>query len=468
MTEGWKQLEGQVADQGFRLLQYLGGSDHGAVFLTECGEREPRKAAIKLVRADREDAELQLSRWRLAANLFHPNLIRLFQMGRWHVDDTQLLYVVMEYAEENLSQVVPFRPLTPAEAREMLKPVLNALAYIHGKGFVHGRIKPANIMALGDEIKLSSDGLCRIGERTGGLDSADAYAAPESASGKLSPAGDVWSLGMTLVEALTQRLPVRQDTQRAEPVLPQTLPSPFLDIARHCLRWDPERRWTLEEISARLQPTSPAPQKQTLQERTIPKPQVTFVKWRYIVPAAVAGLTLAAILAGSRLFSHHPAAQRTPSVALEQPRTKRQRSFAPEAGQSPRSTSNKKLGYSGTAPSSNSAPSEAGAKTPAGSVVQGEVFQQVLPDVPKKARDTIRGTVRVSVRVNVDPSGGVAGATFDSPGPSKYFANLALEAARRWEFWPAKVDGRNVASEWILRFAFKQTSTNVIPVRSSP
>jgi hypothetical protein len=39
-----------------------------------------------------------------------------------------LIYVVMEYAEENLSQILPHRPLTPAEAREVLEPVLDALA----------------------------------------------------------------------------------------------------------------------------------------------------------------------------------------------------------------------------------------------------------------------------------------------------------------------------------------------------
>jgi len=107
-------------------------------------------------------------------------------------------------------------------------------------------------------------------------------------------------------------------------------------------------------------------------------------------------------------------------------------------------------------------------KTPPGGLVRGEVLQRDLADVPQKARDTIRGTVRVSVRVAVDPSGGVVGATFDSPGPSKYFANLALQAARRWEFAPAKVDGRYVPSEWILRFKFRRTATKVIPKQASP
>jgi serine/threonine protein kinase len=116
--------------------------------------------------------------------------------------------------EENLSQVLPGRALTPDEARAMLESVLDALAYIHRKGFVHGHIKPANIMASGDQLKVSSDGLRNSGESPDGLGHQSAYDAPEYVSGilpmsqKMSPAGDVWSVGMTLVETLTQNPPV--------------------------------------------------------------------------------------------------------------------------------------------------------------------------------------------------------------------------------------------------------------------
>jgi TonB family protein len=89
-----------------------------------------------------------------------------------------------------------------------------------------------------------------------------------------------------------------------------------------------------------------------------------------------------------------------------------------------------------------------------------------LPDVPRKARETIQGKVRVNVRVRVDPSGRVSGAKLDSPGPSKYFSELALKAARRWKFDPAKVDGSNVASQWILRFEFGKAGTTVAASRA--
>ena len=86
---------------------------------------------------------------------------------------------------------------------------------------------------------------------------------------------------------------------------------------------------------------------------------------------------------------------------------------------------------------------------------------------PRNARNTIRGNVRVGVRVSVSPTGKVLAATLDSPGPSRYFANLALQAAREWKFWPPQIEGHTVASEWILRFQFGRTETQVLPAESS-
>ncbi len=477
MTEAWKLWEGQVVNGEFHLRQYLGGSEHSAVFLTEHGERGPQKAAIKLIPADLESAEPQLSRWRLAAKLSHPHLIPLYRTGRCQLGETGLLFVVMEYAEENLSQILPHRPLRPAEARDMLRPSLDALAYVHAKGFVHRHMKPANIMAVADQLKISSDGLCRRGESSGDLGRPSQYDPPEAFSGRTSPAGDVWSLGMTLVEVLTQRLPDWEDTEKGEPAVPESLPAPFLEIARQCLRRDPQRRWTVAEISARLQPASPVLRKQAAPRprEALTKPREALAKRRYIAPAAAVVLALAALLAGPRLFKRRPEVPRAPSIASEQPPVqakpqpkREQRPVTPEAKLSTQKTSTKKQAIIVAAPTPTSLRSEAGVKTPAGGLAQGEVLQQVLPEVPQKARETIRGTVRVSVRVAVDPAGNVAGATLDSPGPSRYFANLALQAARRWEFAPAKVEGRYVSTDWILRFEFERTATKAFSVQTTP
>ena len=114
-------------------------------------EGTSKEEAIKLIYAAAPDAEKQLAVLKSARELNHPNLVRVFEVGRYEIDGRQLLYVVQEYAEENLSQVLPERALTPEEVREMLPPILDALQYLHGKGFAHGHLQPSN-MARGRRV----------------------------------------------------------------------------------------------------------------------------------------------------------------------------------------------------------------------------------------------------------------------------------------------------------------------------
>ena len=494
MTEAWKQWESQVVGGEFPLQQYVGGSDHSAVYLTEYRRPETQKAAIKLIPADPANSELQLSRWNLAAKLSHPHMLRLFHTGRCKLGETHLLYVVMEYADEDLSQLLPYRPLTSVEARAMLNPVLDALVYVHSQGFVHGRMKPANILAREDQIKISSDGLYHLDEWGGRLIKPSPYDPPEAASGGISPAGDVWSLGMTLVETLTQHLPAWEVTGQADPALPDTLPEPFLEIARQCLRRDPQRRSTVAEIVERLAPAAPvrpmpvapsrvasAPAKKT---QPPGRPQATPQKHpainpRYIIAAVAVCLTLVAILAGTKLINRRGELQRPTSVGTDRPSTdtpapsKTEPKSAPKPAARKSAQETSKIVRSEKQTPGRAAPSPAALKTEtpkisAAGFVPGEVLEQVLPEISQKARGTIRGTVRVGVRVHVDPLGNVVGADFDSRGPSKYFADQALSAARHWEFAPAKMHGQYISSEWVLRFRYTQTGTKVFPVEATP
>jgi TonB family protein len=76
--------------------------------------------------------------------------------------------------------------------------------------------------------------------------------------------------------------------------------------------------------------------------------------------------------------------------------------------------------------------------------------------VPQKAVRTISGTVKVDIRVNVDPNGSVSDASIESQGPSQYFANFALKAAKAWKFTP-RSDGQGASSVWTLEFLFRQS-----------
>ncbi len=331
MSNTWIQWEGQIVNGKFQLLRFLGGSENSAVFLTQRQENDRVvNAAIRLVPCTPEGGTLQLSRWRTFAELSHPNLIPLYDMGRSEVGDVPFVYLVMECADENLSQVVPGRALAADEAREIVGSVLGVLSYLHGKGFVHGGIKLAEIMAAADQLKLSSDDLHRDGETLRRPGDRDAYVAPEISSKSfplsqpLSPASDVWALGMTLIESLTQTLPAVRAIDRQDPFIPMTMPEPFLDIAKHCLIRNPQGRWTVDQIAARLEGRVPAPPavKPSASTEALPTnvsaaPALPPVRRsrppakpnRYVLPFAVGfAVVVAALLVGPKLLHRHPEA----------------------------------------------------------------------------------------------------------------------------------------------------------------
>ncbi|MGA9392835.1 MAG: protein kinase, partial [Candidatus Sulfotelmatobacter sp.] len=184
--------EGRLIEGKFPLQKWLGGSEHSAVFLTERnGGNGGQKAAIKLVRAkalsaERLEEETALSRWADSARLSHPHLLRLYESGRCQLEGERYLYVVMEYADEDLAQVIPQRSLSPAEVKEMLPPTADALSFLHKAGFVHAHVKPSNVMAVDNQLKISADHLRKTGDRNG--KGVTVYDAPEVSSIGLSPA----------------------------------------------------------------------------------------------------------------------------------------------------------------------------------------------------------------------------------------------------------------------------------------
>ena len=433
-VETWTSWVGSVAEGKFPLKQWLGGSDHSAVFLTE---RQSRQAAIKLVPAVGENAEHHLARWRAASQLSHPHLLRVFESGRCQIDGTALVYVVLEYADEDLGQIFPQRALSSAEVADLLPPLLDALTYLDGKGLVHSRIKPSNILAVHDQLKLSADQILSATD-TNSIRRRDVYDAPETAAGIFSPAGDVWSIGVTLVAVLTQNEDfAREDSQR-DPDLPGSIPEPFRGIARECLHLDPKRRCSLAEIKARLQPPA-----RSVPAELEPVPAVPYRSNRAAVTIA---MLVAAVVVGLVVFySRGKNVAAPPAGATNPPAT--------EAAQPARQATQ----AAPQAPKPEPAPARPVARATAAG---GAVVHQVLPDVSKGARNTITGHVRVSVRVEVDSSGKVTAAKLASPGPSQYFANLAWKAAQRWEFSPPQVDGKPTGSAWLLHFRFGRSGTD--------
>jgi TonB family protein len=419
----WKEWEGRLIDGQFRLERHLGGGRQSAVFLTQFGAGTPRAAAIKMVLEQTAGQERLLPRWERAAALSHPALVRLLGMGNCDSEGLRLHYLLMEYAEENLADVLRQRPLTTDETREMLDPVLDALSYIHSHGFVHGRVKPSNILAIADQLKLSSDGLYPAGETGSEFANRGVYDPPEATAGFVSPAADVWSLGITLVEALTQRPLPPKRLQHKPPALPVTLPPLFLDIARQCLEPDPERRTSIADLAGRLHeaPAGVAPPSVG--------PRRSWRPWYFAIPAVALGMALSGML----LVPQHQASPAAPPAA---PPPVQPTVLPPVRPAAP-------------------PPVPAGPR---------HITDQSLPDISKESRETIQGTIVVRIAVRVDPSGKVVDATIETPGPSRYFANRALEAARYWKFEPL-AEGNNTAEDWMLRFAYTADGTEASGAR---
>jgi TonB family protein len=457
--ESWKSWEGGVVGGKFPLRQWLGGSDHSAVFLTDRHGHSDQKAAIKLIAEIPAESERQRARWRAAAQLSHPDLIRIDEIGRCQMNGTSLLYVVMEYAEEDLSQILPQRALAAAEVTEMLPPLLDALSYLHGKGFVHTRIKPSNVLAVGDLLKLSTDQATAPVESGSEGTRRDVYDAPETASGIVSAAGDMWSVGAMLVEALTQKPPFAPETAPRDRGVPASVPEPFRGIARECLHDDPKRRCSIADIKARMQPAA----------RSVPDPTpVTAAPtparndWsmgRVLLPIAILLIFGLGVRALYKAFSRKPPTGGQYKLVAP--------SSAPDTTAATPMTPSAK-----PAASARSAVPAAPVRQPAAppkkaAASQGEVLLRVMPDVARSAQNTITGTIKVDARVDVDATGKVTAVKLARPGPSKYFAGLAEKAAEKWQFSPLGADGKASESTWMLRFRFKRTSTQVDAARVS-
>lgn len=226
--EAWSQWENQVVG-AFPLRRLLGCTDHSGVFLTEHKGKD--LAAIKFVRADGLHGKAQLVQWQAAALLSHPHLVRLFGAGRYRSGGHEFLFVVMEHAEQNLAEILSRRALSPDEVRELLLPTLDALAFLHRNQRVHAQLKPSNFLAVNDQLKLASDTI-----RPAGHSASD------------STASDVWDLGTTLVEALTQHTMAWSDQQGDTASLPEGVPAPLADMVRRCLDLTPAHRPTVTEL----------------------------------------------------------------------------------------------------------------------------------------------------------------------------------------------------------------------------
>ncbi len=256
--EFWRQFEGQLLDGQFKLAKYVGQDGIAAIFVSELPGQDQFVAA-KVIRAASLEAEQRIASWTSAKDLQHPNLVRVFAAGAADLDGLRVVYGVVDYPDATLAQVLQARSLDPEEVRELGVNCAQALQYLHQKGFVHTSICPASIVAVDTATKLSSDfvsGSADRGQRAPQLDfPLNHYHAPELNKVGHSGPTDIWSLGITLFEALQQRIPSGDSDAEV-----QSLGGPLGDIIRRCLAPKAVDRWTATQVLSALRaPSSPAP-----------------------------------------------------------------------------------------------------------------------------------------------------------------------------------------------------------------
>lgn len=454
-----ERWQGQVIDDKFPLLEWLGGSANTAVFSTHLPDGNPQPAAIKLVRSESTNPVVQLSRWKETAALSSPSLLRIFAFGQCVMAGAHWLYCVMEFAEENLDQVLPVRPLSAEEVGELLPPLLESLAFLHARGLVHSRIRPTNVFAVNNQLKLAPDNVHAAAQNGLKAGQLNAYDPPEIECGTISGAADVWSLGMTLATAFNQRPLSWSRSGQLGPAIPKSIPAPYRLIATECLRISPNERCPLERIKELLSQQSaqaaplgreqPKGNKKNINKRKMTGPMLA------VVSIAIVGLALLIRHSTEQQLSQNPPAKEQPATSAASSARQAQASTGTSRVATDPARSNVRTA------SSRKGPSSAAVASVVPKAAGSGVVEQVLPQVPRSARETIHGKVHVKVRVSVDANGNVSSATLTSPGPSKYFARLALEASQKWKFQPAA--SQSGTGEWMLEYKFGRSSTEVVP-----
>jgi serine/threonine protein kinase/formylglycine-generating enzyme required for sulfatase activity len=205
----------------YRIEKVLGKGGFGLVYLAH-DEQLDRLVAIKVPHAKLiskpEDAEAYLTEARTVANLDHPGIVPVHDVGS---TEECLCYVVSKYIEgTDLSAKLKKSRLKYREAAELVAAVAEALHYAHKQGLVHRDVKPGNILIGKDGQPYVVDfGLALREENIGKgpkYAGTPAYMSPEQARGeghRVDGRSDIFSLGVVFYELLAGRQPFRGDTQ---------------------------------------------------------------------------------------------------------------------------------------------------------------------------------------------------------------------------------------------------------------
>lgn len=268
-------VENPILNNRYQLIEEINAGGMAVLYKAQDLELG-RLVAVKVLRPSLANNPAFLTRFRqearAAANLSHPNIVTVHDVGQ----DGNTHYIVMEYVPgQNLKQLLRAHGAFEVDAAlDIIIEVCKGVGYAHRAGLVHCDIKPQNILVTPDNsIKVADFGIARAltaapSEETEKIVwGSPPYFSPEQATAEnLTPASDVYSIGVVLFELLTGQLPFSGSDYRelALAHLQQEPPSildfnpalpPELDrIIRKVLSKEPSARYrTADQLGRILQ-----------------------------------------------------------------------------------------------------------------------------------------------------------------------------------------------------------------------
>lgn len=289
----------------WRLARLLGSGGQAEVWLAFDAELA-EWVAVKVFKGDLTDVQRERLRRevRLGRSLSHPGLVRIFEL----IEGGDRLAVAMEWVRgDTLARRAAEAPLPVGEVIAVAERLLEVLAFLHDRQIIHRDVKPSNLLIDEEgQIRLADLGLVRpLTEdaditRTAMTVGTPGYMSPEQVRGEeLTPASDLYSLGITLFQLLTGKVPFegRSVFEVAERQLRAAPPSPRASRG-DCPAWlDRFVLRLLEKRPADRFASAAAAREALLRRRLLISPRF----WRRA--AALAGLVLAGSAAALALHS---------------------------------------------------------------------------------------------------------------------------------------------------------------------